>query len=224
MQENYVFCWPPAGLRKAIATKSAHAVKCAFRNLRFLHDCRRHVYSVWEGFSGFFPIFLHQLRYSLMASLNAHSSVSMEFPWKVMRSLILETLPWKSPSFSSKKKSDVTFVFHGFYATSSLSLRLGRNFGLFLAGILMVFPVRGFRPSVSGRRRTIKAPKPGSLTSFPSLRLVVMLSIRVLRASLDSALVRPEISEIELIRAFLFVDLGETDDFFIVYDSFCVID
>lgn len=104
MQENYVFCWPPAGLRKAIAIKSAHAVKCAFRNLRFLHDCRRHVYSVWEGFSGFFPIFLHQLRYSLMASLNAHSSVSMEFPWKVMRSLILETLPWKSPSFSSKKK------------------------------------------------------------------------------------------------------------------------
>ena len=137
---------------------------------------------------------------------------------------MLEALPRKSPSFSSKKKSDVTFVFHGFYATSSLSLRLGRNLGLFLAGILMVFPVRGFLPSVSGRRRTIKAPKRGSLTSLPSLRLVVILFIKALSASLDSALGRPESSEIETMRACLLVDLGETEDFFIVYDLFSVIE
>jgi len=53
---------------------------------------------------------------------------------------------------------------------------------------------------------------------------VVTLSITALRAFLDSSLGRPESLETEETKACLFMDLGETDDFFIGGASFSGVD
>ena len=75
------------------------------------------------------------------------------------------------------------------------------SLGIFLGEIWMGFLVLGFTPSLAGRVRDSKTPKPGIDTFLFSLRPFLMDWRVALRALVETSLLKPEVFEREEIRS-----------------------